>query len=151
MFYIVVCTSQGMMKDQDSKKCNNRVLHKRTVYTVFLPIVSGLASANASAASAVPNPAAPVDLASANTASTAMNALASRFVVTLQLLQYTPEKNIHVCLNPILHMWFKGVNNETEVGKHPDLLVGPPTATVFPTNDRKYKKLQFFEKIFEKI
>ncbi len=38
-----------------------------------------------------------------------------------------------------------------EVGKHPDLLVALPTATVFPTNDRKYKKSQFFEKIFEKI
>ncbi len=61
----------------------------------------------------MPSPAAPVDLASANTATSAMNALASRLVVTLQLLQCTPEKNIHVCLNPILHMWFKGVNNET--------------------------------------
>jgi hypothetical protein len=40
---------------------------------------------------------------------------------------------------------------QAEVGKHPDLMVGPPTATVFPTNDRKYKKSQFFEKIFEKI
>ncbi len=38
-----------------------------------------------------------------------------------------------------------------EVGKHPDLLVGPATATVFPTNDRKFKKSQFFTKIFEKI
>ncbi len=38
-----------------------------------------------------------------------------------------------------------------EVGTHPDLWVGPPTATVFPTNDRKYKKSQFFEKFFEKI
>jgi hypothetical protein len=28
----------------------------------------------------------------------------------------------------------------TVLGKHPDLLVGPPTATVFPTNDRKYKR-----------
>ncbi len=35
----------------------------------------------------------------------------------------------------------------SEVGKHPDLLVGPPTSPVFPTNDRKYKKSQFFEKI----
>ncbi len=40
---------------------------------------------------------------------------------------------------------------QAELGKHPDLLVGPPTATVFPTNDRKSKKPQFFEKIFEKI
>ncbi len=37
------------------------------------------------------------------------------------------------------------------VGKHPDLLVGPPTATVFPTNDRNFERSQFFEKIFEKI
>ncbi len=37
------------------------------------------------------------------------------------------------------------------VGKHPDLLVGPPTSTVFPTNDQKLKKSQFFEKFFEKI
>jgi hypothetical protein len=37
------------------------------------------------------------------------------------------------------------------VGKHPDLLVGPPTATVFPTNDRYFERSQFFEKIFEKI
>jgi len=39
----------------------------------------------------------------------------------------------------------------TEVGKHPDLLVGPPTSTVFPTNDRNFERSQFFEKIFEKI
>jgi hypothetical protein len=37
------------------------------------------------------------------------------------------------------------------VGKHPDLLVGPPTSTVFPTNDRNFERSQFFEKIFEKI
>ncbi len=36
------------------------------------------------------------------------------------------------------------------VGKHPDLLVGPPTSTVFPTNDRNFERSQFFEKIFEK-
>jgi hypothetical protein len=51
--------------------------------------------------------------------------------------------------------WTRMVKNlqgwTAEVGKHPDLLVGPPTATVFRTNDRKYKKSQFFEKIFEKI
>jgi hypothetical protein len=40
---------------------------------------------------------------------------------------------------------------EAEVGKHPDLLVGPPTSTVFPTNDRNFERSQFFEKIFEKI
>jgi hypothetical protein len=37
------------------------------------------------------------------------------------------------------------------VGKHPDLMVGHPTSTVFPTNDRNFKRSQFFEKIFEKI
>jgi hypothetical protein len=44
-----------------------------------------------------------------------------------------------------------GDQRGSEVGKHPDFLVGPPTATVFPTNDRKYKKSQFFDKNFEKI
>jgi hypothetical protein len=38
-----------------------------------------------------------------------------------------------------------------EVGKHPDLMVGPPTSTVFPTNDRKFEISQFFRKKFEKI
>jgi hypothetical protein len=37
------------------------------------------------------------------------------------------------------------------VGKHPDLLVGPPTAPVFPTNDQNFERSQFFEKNFEKI
>ncbi len=37
------------------------------------------------------------------------------------------------------------------VGKHPDLLVGPPTATVFPTNDRNFEISQFFAKNFEKL
>ncbi len=37
------------------------------------------------------------------------------------------------------------------MGKHPDLMVGPPTSTVFPTNDQNFERLQFFEKIFEKI
>ncbi len=64
------------------KMQQHRVLRQRPVYTAyFIPIISGLASANASAASAMPNPAASVDLASANTATTAMNALSSRFVV----------------------------------------------------------------------
>ncbi len=31
-----------------------------------------------------------------------------------------------------------------EMGKHPDLMVGPPTPTVFPTN---FERSQFFEKI----
>jgi hypothetical protein len=33
----------------------------------------------------------------------------------------------------------------------PDLMVGPPTSTVFPTNDRKFEISQFFRKKFEKI
>jgi hypothetical protein len=37
------------------------------------------------------------------------------------------------------------------MGKHPDLMVGPPTPTIFPTNDRNFERSQFFEKIFEKI
>jgi hypothetical protein len=40
---------------------------------------------------------------------------------------------------------------EPVMGKHPDLMVGPPTSTVFPTNDRNFERSQFFEKIFEKI
>ncbi len=44
-----------------------------------------------------------------------------------------------------------GHSEEAVLGKHPDLLVGPLTATVFPTNDRKYKISQFFAKNFEKI
>ncbi len=39
----------------------------------------------------------------------------------------------------------------SEVGKHPDLMVGLPTSTVFPTNDRKFEISQFFRKKFEKI
>jgi hypothetical protein len=38
-----------------------------------------------------------------------------------------------------------------ELGKHPDFSVGPPTATVFPTNDRKFKISQFFAKNFETV
>ncbi len=37
------------------------------------------------------------------------------------------------------------------VGKHPDLMVGQPTSTVFPTNDRIFEISQFCEKFFEKI
>ncbi len=37
------------------------------------------------------------------------------------------------------------------VGKHPDLMVGQPTSTVFPTNDRKFEISQFFPKNFEKV
>jgi hypothetical protein len=40
---------------------------------------------------------------------------------------------------------------EAVVGKHPDLLVGPPTSTVFPTNDRKFIISQFFAKNFETV
>ena len=32
-----------------------------------------------------------------------------------------------------------GGGRELVLGKHPDLMVGPPTATVFPTNDRKFE------------
>jgi hypothetical protein len=42
-------------------------------------------------------------------------------------------------------------DNRAVVGKHPDLLVGQPTSTEFPTNDRNFERSQFFEKIFEKI
>jgi hypothetical protein len=40
---------------------------------------------------------------------------------------------------------------QSEVGKHPDLLVGQPTSIEFPTNDRNFERSQFFGKIFEKI
>ena len=40
---------------------------------------------------------------------------------------------------------------ELVLGKHPDLMVGPPSATVFPTNDRKFEISQFFAKNFETI
>ncbi len=45
-------------------------------------------------------------------------------------------------------LWWK---LKTVVGKHPDLLVGPPTATVFPTNDQNFEISQFFAKNFEKV
>ena len=45
----------------------------------------------------------------------------------------------------------EGRGRELVMGKHPDLMVGPPTATVFPTNDRKFEISQFFRKKFEKI
>jgi hypothetical protein len=44
-------------------------------------------------------------------------------------------------------LWWAGA----VVGKHPDLLVGPPTATVFPTNHRNFEISQFFAKNFEKV
>ena len=37
------------------------------------------------------------------------------------------------------------------VGKHPDLMVGYPTSTVFPTKDRNFEISQFFAKNFEKV
>ena len=37
------------------------------------------------------------------------------------------------------------------VGKHPDLMVGPPTSTIIPTKDRKFEISQFFAKNFERI
>jgi hypothetical protein len=40
--------------------------------------------------------------------------------------------------------------HRTVVGKHPDLMVGQPTWTVFPTNDRNFEISQFFAKNFEK-
>jgi hypothetical protein len=49
-----------------------------------------------------------------------------------------------------LFSWFAACYGP-EVGKHPDLMVGPPTSTVFPTNDRKFEIPQFFRKKFEKI
>ena len=45
----------------------------------------------------------------------------------------------------------EGGGRELVLGKHTDLMVGPPTATVFPTNDRNFERSQFFEKFFEKI
>ena len=45
----------------------------------------------------------------------------------------------------------EGRGRELVMGKHPDLMVGPPTATVFPTNDRKFEISQFFAKNFETI
>jgi len=45
----------------------------------------------------------------------------------------------------------EGGGRELVLGKHPDLMVGPPTATVFPTNDRKFEISQFFAKNFETI
>jgi hypothetical protein len=44
-----------------------------------------------------------------------------------------------------------GGERELVLGKHPDLMVGPPTATVYPTNDRKFEILQFFAKNFETV
>jgi hypothetical protein len=49
------------------------------------------------------------------------------------------------------HFYKNEASMPAVLGKHPDLSVGPPTATVFLTNDRKYKKSQFFEKIFKTI
>ena len=45
----------------------------------------------------------------------------------------------------------EGGGRELVLGKHPDLLVGPPTATVFLTNDRKFEISQFFAKNFETV
>ncbi len=39
----------------------------------------------------------------------------------------------------------------TEMGKHPDLMVGPPTPTIFPTIGRNYEISFFFAKNFEKV
>ena len=40
---------------------------------------------------------------------------------------------------------------QSVMGKHPDLMVGLPTSTVFPTNDRKFEISQFFRKKFKNI
>jgi hypothetical protein len=37
------------------------------------------------------------------------------------------------------------------VCKHPDLMVGPPTSTIIPTNDRNFEISQFLAKNFEKV
>ena len=37
------------------------------------------------------------------------------------------------------------------MGKHPDLMVGPPTPTIFPTIGRNYEISFFFAKNFEKV
>ncbi len=36
------------------------------------------------------------------------------------------------------------------MGKHPDLMVGPPTPTIFPTIGRNYEISFFFRKKFRK-
>jgi hypothetical protein len=56
---------------------------------IILHINSGLASANISAALAVPNPVVQVDLDSANTATTTMNTLASRSVVRVNMCLFS--------------------------------------------------------------
>jgi hypothetical protein len=58
-----------------------------------------------------------------------------------------------ICLIKLLFKMglFTVRGRELVMGKHPDLMVGPPTATVFPTNDRKFEISQFFRKKFEKI
>ncbi len=40
---------------------------------------------------------------------------------------------------------------DSVVGKHPDLMVGQRTSTVFPTNDRIFEISQFLAKNFEKV
>ena len=45
----------------------------------------------------------------------------------------------------------KAVEVTAVVGKHPDLMVGHPTSTVFPTKDRNFEISQFFAKNFEKV
>ena len=66
---------------------------------------------------------------------------------------YTHQKPMHalsIRIRKIIDLYYS-IGSKSEVGKHPDLLVGPPTSTVFPTNDRNFERSQFFEKIFEKI
>jgi hypothetical protein len=43
------------------------------------------------------------------------------------------------------------VRLEAGMGKHPDLMVDPPTSTIILTNDRNFEISQFFAKNFEKV
>jgi hypothetical protein len=65
--------------------------------------------------------------------------LYSRWLYYLQQWEATSTLTFHQTLS------------QAVMGKHPDLMVGPPTPTVFPTNDRNFERSQFFDKIFEKI
>jgi hypothetical protein len=44
-----------------------------------------------------------------------------------------------------------GTCSEAVLGKDPDLSVGPPTATVFPTNDQKYKNRNFSKNFLKRF
>ena len=53
------------------------------------------------------------------------------------------DYKLHIFPVPVVVHYFI-VTVLTEVGKHPDLLVGLPTSTVFQTNDRNFERSQFF-------